>query len=469
MLDRAGAFDPRWFAEAAGGDLAKASDTVLERIETDSRSAGPGALFVALKGERSDGHDFVRAAASSGADAALVSGDWYRERGRRELEGITLSVIVADDPLAALQRAAKAWRSLFTGLLRFGVTGSSGKTTVKELLAAVLGVSRPIVKNPGNLNSDIGLPASIFLIRPEHKAAVFELGINHLGEMDVLTEIYEPDCAIINTIGSAHIGLLGGTRESICAEKKKITSRFDGRQRLLVREDDEFRDFLMRDVKGECLCFGPRSLAGFRGAKNLGLDGWSMDYEGQEIHLSLPGAHNLMNALAALGAASLYGATVDDARTGLESVRPLSGRSEIVRGPITIVNDCYNANAESVLAAITFCDDVYVSGRRVYVLGSMKELGEETEAAHRRVGRAAASSKAEILLFYGDEMKVAINEVAACAPEMYARHFNDYDSLAAATANLVRAGDLVLLKASRSMALERLTERLTSAGGPHAS
>ncbi|MBU1080199.1 MAG: UDP-N-acetylmuramoyl-tripeptide--D-alanyl-D-alanine ligase, partial [Spirochaetes bacterium] len=443
------------------------ADAAIERVETDSRGAGPGSLFVALAGERSDGHDYARKAADSGASAVLVSASWWSGPGRRAFAGSSCPVIVAPDPLGALQKAAAAYRSLFPSLLRFGVTGSAGKTSAKELLAAIVGSFKNTVKNPGNLNSDIGLPASVFLVRPEHEAAVFEMGINRPGEMDLLASVYEPDCAIVTNVGTAHVGVLGGTRAAIAAEKKRVASRFDGRQCLVVWEDDDFRDALLSGVRGRCETYGPRSTDGFEGARDLGLEGWAVRYRGIESRLRLPGAHNLLNALAAIRAASLYGATESDVAEGLESVSPLSGRTSVIRGDFTVVDDCYNANAESVLAAIAFCDSAPTDGRRLYVLGSMKELGEESAASHRRIGLAAASSRADALAFYGEEARDAYDAARRERPDLEARHFDDYDGLERFVSGYAAGGDLVLVKASRSMALERLVERLTGIGGHH--
>lgn len=464
MVRTQGACSAQWMANAAGCQIVHGGDAVFERVETDSRGAGPGSMFIALKGERHDGHEFARNAADSGAAAILVEASWWNGPGRAALSGSRCAVIAANDTLSALQTAATAWRASFPDLLRFGVTGSAGKTSAKELLAAMVGASRPTIKNPGNLNSDIGLPASMFLLRPEHRAAVFELGINRPGEMDLLAGIYQPDCALITNIGTAHIGVLGGTRAAIASEKRAIASSFDGRQTLVVWEDDDYRDALLSGINGRGTTYGPRTTDGFEGARDLGLDGWVLRYRGLEARLRLPGAHNLLNALGAMRAASLYGVEPEHVCAGLASVAPLSGRTTIIRGEYTVVDDCYNANAESVIAALAFCDSVEGAGRRVYVLGSMKELGAESAAAHRRIGAAVAASRADIALFFGEEARDAWEAAHAASPELDARHFDDYDSLERAACDAVAAGDLVLVKASHSMALERLTERLTRTG-----
>ncbi len=469
MDDDRVACDAAWFAGAAGGYVASGSNAAIGRVETDSRKAGPSALFVAIRGERSDGHDYARRAADAGAPAALVSASWWAAHGPAAFAGSRCAVIVVPDTIAALQKAAAAYRARFPSLLRFGVTGSAGKTSAKELLAAIVGASRPTIKNPGNLNSDIGLPASMFLVRPGHEAAVFEMGINRPGEMDELAAVYEPDCALITNVGTAHVGVLGGTRAAIAEQKKRIASRFDGGQTLVVWEDDDFRDALMTGVRGRCETYGPRSTDGFEGARDLGLDGWALRYRGVEARLRLPGAHNLLNALGAIRAASLYGVGPEHVAAGLEAVSPLSGRTSVIRGEYTVVDDCYNANAESAVAAIGFCDGADARGRRLYVLGSMKELGAEAAASHRRVGEAAAASRADAVFFYGDEARDAYEAARAARPGKEFRWFGDYGELESAVAAAAAPGDLILVKASRSMALERLVERLTGTGGDHVS
>ncbi len=467
MGEDLGACSAAWFANAADGDLVNGSDCAIERVETDSRKAGPGSLFVALAGERTDGHDYARMAADAGAQVALVSASWWSGPGRSAFAGSNAAVIAVPDTLAALQKAASAWRSRFPSILRFGVTGSAGKTSAKELLAAIVGASRPTVRNPGNLNSDIGLPASIFLMRPAYEAAVFEMGINRPGEMDILAAVYEPDCALVTNVGTAHIGVLGGTRAAIAAEKKRIASRFDGRQTLVVWEDDDCRDALLAGIRGRCETYGPRSTDGFEGARDLGLDGWVVRYRGIDARLRLPGAHNLLNALGAIRAAALFGVDSAAVAAGLESVEPLTGRTSIRRGECTVVDDCYNANAESMTAAIEFCDSVQVTGRRIYVLGSMKELGDESAASHRRMGVAAAASRADAVVFYGEEAKEAYDAALASGTTADLRFFDEYERLESEVTALVRPGDLVLVKASHSLALERLTVKLTGTGGHH--
>ncbi|MBU0934808.1 MAG: UDP-N-acetylmuramoyl-tripeptide--D-alanyl-D-alanine ligase [Spirochaetes bacterium] len=476
----------------------------FERVVTDSRDAAADTLFVCLAGERVDGHHYIPQALDAGCRAFLVSAQWMASANVAGLAvsaagpgaaPVAVSFVVAESVLGCLQAAAGAWRRFCQAeaallghqLLRVGITGSSGKTTVKEMVAAILLDWKPGVKNPGNLNSDIGLAASLFLLRPEHQVAVFELGINRPGEMDELAAMFEPDCALITNIGTAHIGVLGGTRQAIANEKKKICKHFSGSQVLFYHEEDDFREFLMRGVQGRVISFGPRSLAGFSGARSLGVEGWEISYIDQFLRVSLPGAHNLLNALAAVSVAEYLQVPLASIVRGLESVSALSGRSELLRvNGLTIINDCYNANADSMLKAIEMCDSMELSDdgdcrRLVYVLGSMKELGASSEEVHRRVGQAAATSRAAVVAFYGEETRVAWQEALeighqdaaeACTGEQGHKCLifsTDFEDFAELVCNELRPGDLVLIKASRSMALERITAILAGGEGADVS
>ncbi|HUX36569.1 MAG TPA: Mur ligase family protein, partial [Rectinemataceae bacterium] len=327
------------------------------------------------------------------------------------------------------------------------------------IVAAMLSRAGKVAMNPGNLNSDQGLALSLFGIEGDEKFGVFEMGMNRRGEMDELAAMYEPDYGLITNIGTAHIGILG-SRQAIAEEKKRIFSRFDGRQVGLLREDEDFGAFLSEGVRGEIVKYGVRSTAGFAGAEDLGLDGWAIDWEGLHIRFPLVGRHNLDNALAALSLSARMGIRAEEAAAGLEAVRPLFGRSEILRGPVTVVRDCYNANPESVEAAMGFCDDLAWKGRRLYVLGSMLELGADSSAEHRRIGAVAARSRADGLCFFGEESRSGWEAAREAGFGGFLAHEDDIASLGRRMASWLREGDLVLLKASRGMALERVMDAI---------
>jgi len=454
------------FAElsrAVGGDLhsfGDSADSGFSSVGIDSRTVAEGALFVALPGEICDGHAFVEAAFSKGAAAALVErGKCAALAGTAKAMGKTL--IAVDDTLKGLQDAAAAYLGRFQDLVKIGITGSSGKTTTKEIAAAIIGAEKNTIASRGNYNSDTGLPLSVFNVRACHEVGVFEMGMNRKGEMAGLAAVLKPDIALITNIGSAHIGLIG-SRQGIAEEKKDIFSRLGEKGVALVPEDSDFRDFLAEGVRGRVSFYGEKSFAEFGGAKGLGLDGSEIVWEGQAMRFALPGRHNLANALSAIAIAREVPVGTEAIRRGLESVQPMFGRGEILRGRATVIRDCYNSNPESLDEAVGFCDGVEWPGRRVYVIGEMLELGDVSRKAHEDAGKLLAESKADVVYLFGEETAataaVLESRVSKGAAESGPRFFHtrDMDELIRVADAEIREGDMVLLKGSRGCALERL-------------
>jgi len=434
-------------------------------VSIDSRSVQEGALFTALSGSVHDGHSFVEAAFKKGAAAALVE--------RRKIETFDLAriaqalgktLIVVDDTLRALQDAARVYLEQFSRLLKIAITGSSGKTTTKEIAAAIIGAEKNTVMNPGNYNSETGLPLAVFAVRSCHEAGIFEMGMNRAGEIAELARVLKPDVALITNIGSAHIGILG-SKEAIAEEKKKIFSQFDGKNIALIPADSPFRDFLAEGVKGRTVFYGESSFAALGGTRGLGLDGTEITWEGQRVRFALPGRHNLANAFAAIAIAREVPVSARAIRQGLESVKPLFGRGEIIHGRVTVIQDCYNSNPESVTEALEFCDSLDWPGRKIYVLGEMRELGGDSRAAHEDLGRLLSGSKAGLVFLFGEEIRPAA-EFLKNGTLSYT-HTCDMDELSRALNACARDGDLVLLKGSRGCALERLSAALVPACRRH--
>lgn len=452
---------------ATGGRLIGVDGPVangkISSVVVDSRHAKQGSLFVALPGERTDGHEYLGQAADAGAACLLVS---RREASTRSTQLAEIAArtgarcVAVADPLEALQGLARFHMRRLPPLTRIGVTGSNGKTTTKEIIAAVLSRAAPTAVNEGNLNSEIGLPLACFAVEEGHRYAVFEMGMNHPGEMDVLADIVRPDLALVTNVGTAHIGLLG-SREGIAREKKKIFSRFDGRQTGFLNEEERFYELLADGVRGRIVRFGPRSTQGFEGSESLGLDGTLIHWEGSRIRFPLFGSHNLCNALGAMTVARELGVTAEDIREGLQSVTPLFGRSQILRGDATILVDCYNANPDSMESAIAFVDALPWSGRKLAVLGSMRELGVVSEDAHLDLARRATAARFDRVFLFGDELRGAAQEQAASAGDRI-QWFSDAATLGDAVAAAVRPGDLVLVKGSRGVELERILPRLAA-------
>ncbi|MDR2109703.1 MAG: UDP-N-acetylmuramoyl-tripeptide--D-alanyl-D-alanine ligase [Spirochaetaceae bacterium] len=429
-------------------------------VSVDSRTAVPLSLFVALAGDSRDGHAYVGAAFRAGAAAAMVAearmGDFPLEGEARKARGV---LVVVRDTLEGFQKAAAAYLEGFPRLLRIGITGSSGKTTTKEIAAAIISREKTVVMNRGNLNSETGLPLSVFAVRSGHEVGIFEMGMNRKGEIAELAAVLRPHIALVTNIGSAHIGILG-SRGGIAQEKKAIFSRFTGNETALIPEDDDYRDFLAEGVRGRVRFFGPKSFAEMGEPRDLGLDGAEFIWEGTRVRFGIPGRHNIKNALAAAAIAREIPVGAGAVRRGLEAVKPLFGRSEILRGPVTVIRDCYNANPESAAGAVAFCDELEWPGRRIYVIGSMLELGDLSPEAHRGLGRILAASRADMVFLFGAETAAAAEILQGGARGIPFFHTGSMEVLSRAIGDFVRPGDLVLLKGSRGCALERLAEAI---------
>ncbi|MDR1930705.1 MAG: UDP-N-acetylmuramoyl-tripeptide--D-alanyl-D-alanine ligase [Treponema sp.] len=448
----AAALGAELFPPGAGGGFS--------RVVIDSRKAEPGALFIALKGGKSDGHTYLSQAFERGASAALVSEAGMKAAGfdREGTPAGEVVLLVVPDTLKGLQDLAGAYLDKFPRLLRIGITGSSGKTTVKEITAAVMGREKRVVMNQGNLNSETGLPLSLFEVRSHHEAGIFEAGMNRKGEIAELAAALKPHIALITNIGPAHIGILGSL-EAIAQEKKDLFSQFTGNETALIPEDDPFRDYLAGDIRGRVVFYGQKNLeAGgkLNAAVDRGLEGTEIVWEGISAAFGLPGKHNLKNALAAAAIACEAGIGGKALREGLGSVKGLFGRSEILRGKTTVIRDCYNANPDSAAQALDFCDGADWPGRRVYIMGSMLELGAHSASAHGGLGERLLRSRGDMIFLYGKETAPA-RDVLKAGKRLFF-YTEAMDELERAVSAYVRSGDLVLLKGSRGCALEGLTD-----------
>ena len=438
-------------------------------VSIDSRTLEPGALFVALKGCKQDGHSFVDAAFKAGACGAMVTLSALNDPVFSLLslaQKCNRVLIAVEDTLKGLQEAAGAYLKQFSNLIKIGITGSAGKTTTKEIAAAIIGNEKSVVMNKGNMNSETGLPLSVFEVRPHHEVGIFEAGMNRPGEIAELAKVLNPYISLITNIGSAHIGILG-SREAIAEEKKKIFSVFTGSNIAMIPEDDEYRNFLADDIKGRIVFYGPSSISAFGGARDMGLAGTEITWNGETVRFPLPGKFNLINALAAAALALELPVSASSIRRGFESVKPLFGRGEILYGKTTVIRDCYNSSPESVMKALDFCDSLQWPGRKIYVLGSMLELGGISEEAHAALGKRLSSCQAVKIFLFGKEIKVAAevlegNKLNSPLSTLNSQFFftEDMKELSKEMDDYVMTGDLVLLKGSRGCVLETLTEML---------
>ena len=475
----------KWNTFAAVCDEIPGSPEVgvgFREAAVDSRAVQEGDLFVPLKGERTDGHLFIEQALENGAAGVIVQADFYNshfelQKYFRKAAGKAVGIV--PDTLKALQQMArKAMLEHGRELVRIGVTGSNGKTTTKELIGAVLSTDGAVFINKGNLNSEIGLCQEALRLKGTERYAVFEMGMNRKGEMDILADIVRPDYAVITNIGTAHIGLIGSV-EGIAAEKKKIFSRFTGSESGFIHEDEPFFHFLADGIRGRVFPYGKRSLGNRIIEQDRGLSGSEILFPEGTIRFPLIGSFNRKNMYAAYVLGRQLGISFSGIRTALESVEPLFGRGQIIEGEVTVILDCYNANYDSMREALTLFGGIPWEGRKTAVLGDMAELGDFTDEMHTDLGRFAASIGADRICFFGPRMAAAY-EAAMQVPaqdrkdsageEKYV-FTEDIDILIREMKSSVSPGDLLLLKGSRSIELERVLQHLPTgenAGGNNA-
>ncbi|MDE0023514.1 MAG: UDP-N-acetylmuramoyl-tripeptide--D-alanyl-D-alanine ligase [Spirochaetaceae bacterium] len=447
------------------GPLA-AAQVPLRRVVVDSRAAGADTLFVALAGSRADGHDFLADAFAAGAAAALIARRQWRTR-RAELQavarryGATLAVV--DDPLQALHRLAEAHRS-HSEAERVAVTGSSGKTTTRRILASILKQCTPTYEAERNYNSVIGLPLALLGIERRHRMAVLELGIDYRGEMDELGRLAAPHHALITGIGTAHLAAFE-SRRTVAAEKARVLAYLPRGGYAFVPEGEELLALSRLPLAPEVALvqFGPTKTKGYEGSESLGLDGSTIHWEGLQIHFPLFGNHNVANVLAAITVASTLRVSAAAIRHGIEAVEAVAGRSQVIRGRLTIINDAYNANPESMAAALTFVAELPGRGRVLVVLGSMLELGTATRAAHAALAEVITAAAPDAVFLFGAETAATADALQAAGfgrPLLWTKLYEELETAVVAS---VRPGDTVLLKGSRGVALDRLVEPLQAA------
>jgi len=445
-------------ARVTGGRL-EGTNTAFGAVSTDSRTLEPGALFVALAGERFDAHDFVPQAAERGCAGALVA---------RPVAAAVPQVVV-DDTLAALTAFAKAWRRDYRGTV-VGITGSNGKTTVKEMIGAILGVCGPCLVTQGNLNNHIGVPLTLARLQVQHRYAVIEMGANHRGEIAQLASVAAPDVGLVINAGPAHLEGFGGI-EGVARGKGEMFESLGVDGAAVINADDRYAAFwhVCARAAGRVLTFGMREQADFMAsglATRVADDGFATDFDlhtplgESRVSISLAGEHNVMNALAAAAAAAAAGAGLDAIEGGLSSVRPVAGRLRLraALNGARLIDDSYNANPGSVRAGLTSL--AAIPGEHWLVLGEMRELGADSGRLHAEMGALARDSGVSRLLAVGDESRYAVEAYGAGG-----QWFAGIEDLIADARSGLRSGVTVLVKGSRSNRLERVADALAADGG----
>ena len=428
-------------------------------LTTDSRAVKAGELFVAFSGENFDGHNYCAKAVELGATGVLVS---------KDVEGLPEDVAVFKVPntLKAFQEIARAYRRSFADLKVFAITGSNGKTSTKDLLAACLGAKYNVVKTQGNFNNEIGLPKTLLNITVDTDIAVVEMGMRGLGQIAELCEIAEPDSGLISNVGETHMELLG-SMENIGKAKGEIVENLPAEGFAVLNGDNEYVVAAAGKTKAKVVFFGLSEACDYRGS-DIVTTGLGTTFtctekatgKAVQVKLQLIGEHNVYNALSAIAGAACYGVTLEESVKALATARLTGSRQEIIYiGDITFINDAYNASPASMEAALKTLAEAKKAAknaRTIAVLADMLELGAISEDGHRRVGKWAVENGTDFILTYGDEAAYIADEAKKLGGNV--QHCADRHEAANVLRTIANAGDIILLKGSHSMQVDKMLE-----------
>ncbi|MCD8098569.1 MAG: UDP-N-acetylmuramoyl-tripeptide--D-alanyl-D-alanine ligase [Lachnospiraceae bacterium] len=448
-------FTLKQFAEACHAQFFGPEEILAQEVRgvvQDNRLIEPGFLFVAVRGERVDGHRFIPDVYEKGALCAL---------SQQKLEHPAGPYLLVEDTLQALKEAAEAYRRTLT-IPIIGVTGSVGKTSTKEMIASILSQKYCVLKTPGNLNNEIGLPLTIFQIDECHEAAVLEMGMNHFGEMHRLSRIARPTCCVLTNISTAHLEYLG-SRDGIFRAKCEIFDYASPDAAVFVNGDDD--KLIALAERATTFGLGEENCVRADQIEKRGLGGVRCRILTNEsafrVTIPLPGVHMVYNALAGICVGLSLGLNTDEIRRGIEALRPLPGRSNILHTPrYTLLDDCYNANPASMIEALNILEDT--RSRKVAILGDMGELGPQSPELHASVGRHIGTLHIDLLLTIGENSAKLHEAAVTAAPQTHCIHFSDLESFLEEKDSLLKDGDAVLIKASHAMRFERIVEALCS-------
>ena len=454
-----------------GDSLEHVTDVHPTDISIDSRTVQEGDLFFAVQGERFDGHTFVGDALDKGAMGAVVSRKWAKT-SQREWTSRKMAVVV-EDTIDALQECARYYRTLFP-IPVIAVTGTNGKTTTKDMIAAVLSQKETCLKTQGNENNHIGLPLTLFRLKVGHALAVVELGMRAKGEISRLAEICDPQYGIITNVGPAHTQFFSSIEE-IAEAKGELLDHLDKTDMAVLNGDDPLVMEQQRRMKGDVITFGfsPKVDVRARYIKTTPTAGVLFETEGVRMELGAPGKHMVYNALAAVAVGLQFDIPKEGIRRALETFQPRPMRMELVSiNGLDILNDAYNANPVSMRAALETLQDMHVTGRKIALLGDMLELGDSAPQAHREIGKLVGSLDLYSLVTVGELSQYIADEAITCGlAHQRVFHFASRKGIVEFLNEMTRSGDLLLVKGSRKMGLENvviglLEKRTTSKSIP---
>jgi UDP-N-acetylmuramoyl-tripeptide--D-alanyl-D-alanine ligase len=467
MIARSSSWTPREVCEAVGGSLSGEAQANIRGIATDTRDELTEYLFVALKGERFDAHDFLDKAVAAGASALLVESDGIDDN-EKQLLSKSASIVEVDDSLFALGELAATHRQR-SKIPIIALTGSNGKTTTKEMIASILACEHHVLKTEGNFNNLIGLPMTLLGLTSKHDVGVIEMGMNARGEIQRLTQITEPAIGLITNVGPAHIGKLGSMEQVIRAKAELFEGLTPGTTAVFCADDDRFYPLVPDGVQAVTFGFTEGADVCVQSARRS-QKGQTLIFrvpEGEfEVELPYPGRHNAINAAAAVASVLALEpkTSFETFRRGLSNVNNAARRLELKQvGSYLVVDDCYNANGDSMVAAIeTVASIAEERGVRwVAVLGEMRELGAWSESEHARVGSALCENKVAVAGVFGPEALPMLREISD--PSAVCRHEpRDFAQLYDWVNKQLESEDVILVKGSRGTKMERFIEQLQS-------
>jgi UDP-N-acetylmuramoyl-tripeptide--D-alanyl-D-alanine ligase len=452
--------------KAAGGEpLARESAISFDGLSIDSRSVTEKDLFIAIKGERHDGHYFISDVIPKGVKGVMISREMRMNLPVDEWISKGICIIAVKNTVAALGALA-AFQRQRAGVPVVAVTGSNGKTTTKELTAAVVGRKYHTLFTVGNLNNEIGLPLTLLRLSPAHQAAVVEMGMNHPGEIARLSAIAGPDIGIITTIGPAHLEGLG-TVEDVMRAKGEIIENIKDGGWIVLNSDNPYCLRLGESARRKVIYFGTSEQAHIR-AVDVEKSGCGSSFtmllpdESVRIDLALPGGFMVNNALAAGAAGYLMGISGNEIKAGIESVKPAKGRMAVAetKHGVMVIDDTYNANPGSMEAAIRTLTFLKESNRGVLVAGDMLELGDQTAALHEQIGRLAAGLGVSRVFLTGQSVSFLAEGARSAGMPESDIVMGGKKEIAEKLGQYLRPGDWVLVKGSRSMGMEEIVEYL---------
>jgi len=463
-------FDAAWLADAADGDLIRAGSGAIGGGAVDSRVVEEGNVFFALPGERTDGHRFLEAAVEAGAGALVISEELPTGRLDTLTHDGRVTVVCVSDTAAALRSVAARYRDRFEPLV-VGITGSLAKTSTKEQVAEVLEEHYRTLRNPANWNNEIGLPLTLLRLRPEHEAAVLEMGFYAVGEIALLADIARPAIGVVTAVRGVHLSRAGSI-EAIEAGKRELVESLPADGWAVLNADDERVRRMASATLAGTITYGFASDADVRADEivSLGTEGmrFTLHVHGARYELRTPvlGRHGVHNALAAVAVADRAGLDIAEIITGLARPLRMPHRSQLVRaGAWNILDDSYNASPDAVLAALALLGEL--PGRHIAVLGEMLELGPQAATEHHRVGRGAVGLADQLIVVGAGASGIADGALAAGLAPDAVQLAADRDEAAELLLAQLRDGDTVLVKASRGAALDLLVDQLVlaAAGG----